>query len=68
MLQTGAKCGKLITVRDGWVTCPKCRKNKRLMKVRADTQGRRLVAYCRVCKNEILIDVNMGACFESQGQ
>ena len=56
------------TESDGWLTCPRCRKNKRLMKVRPDTQGSRMIAYCRVCKNEILIDVNRGACFESQGQ
>ena len=67
-MQGESKHGKMLTVSNGWLTCPRCRRNKRLMKIRPDTQGHRLIAYCRVCKNEILIDVNMGACFESQGQ
>lgn len=67
-MQTQEKHGKILTVKDGWLTCPRCRKNHRLMQVRPDTQGKNLIAYCRTCKNEILIDVEKGACFESQGQ
>jgi len=67
-LQTYGKCGKMLTVRDGWLVCPHCRKNARVMKIRPDAEGVRLTAYCRVCRNEILIDIHKGACFESQGQ
>ncbi len=66
-MQSEPKHGKMLTVRNGWLTCHRCG-NKRLMKIRPDTQGSRLIAYCRMCKNEILIDVYRGACFESQGQ
>lgn len=67
-MQVEPKRGKMLIVSDGWLTCPRCRRNKRLMKIRPDTQGHRLIAYCRVCKNEILIDVEKGEGFESYGQ
>lgn len=60
--------GKMLDVSDGWLSCPKCRKNKRLAKIRPDAEGRRLTAYCRNCKTEIVFDIIKGACFESQGQ
>lgn len=66
-LQGETQCGKMLTVRNGWVACPRCgpNKNGRLMKIRSDTQGRKIVTYCRICKNEILIDINKGRAFES---
>ena len=67
-MQTQAKYGKMLTVRHGWLECPSCRKNGRVMRIRPDAEGERLTAYCRVCKKEILIDIHKGACFESQGQ
>ncbi len=67
-MQTRKKYGKILTVKDGWLECPNCRKNGRVMRVRPDAEGVRLTAYCRVCKKEILIDIHKGACFESQGQ
>ena len=39
--------GKMLTVKDGWLTCPTCRRNKRLMKINPDTRAQRAVAYCR---------------------
>lgn len=68
VLQTHGKYGKMLTVRNGWLSCPFCGKNGRMMKVRPDAEGERVTAYCRVCKKEILIDIHKGACFESQGQ
>lgn len=38
------------------------------MKILPDTEGRHIVAYCRDCKKEILIDVKRGESFESRGQ
>ena len=52
----------------GWLTCPKCRINRRLMRIRPDTEAKRLVVYCRTCKNEIVIDVEKGESFQSQGR
>ncbi len=68
MLQTNEKCGKMLTVREGWLMCPRCRRNFRVMKIRPDAEGERLIAYCRLCKKEFLIDIHKGECFESQGQ
>lgn len=58
----------MLSMKDGWLKCPNCRKNRRMMKVRPDAEGKRLTAYCRVCRQEIIIDIHKGACFKSQGQ
>lgn len=67
-MQVQEKHGRLLAVRGGWIECPNCRKNRRLMKILPDTEGRHIVAYCRDCKKEILIDVKRGESFESRGQ
>lgn len=59
-------CGKLLPVRDGWIACPICKRNKRLLRIDPDTTAHRFPVYCRDCKNEILIDVYEGQCFESR--
>lgn len=61
-------CDKLLTVKDGWLQCPICRRNRRLMRVLPDTEGQRIPVYCRDCKNEILIDIRAGQCFESRSR
>ena len=68
MLQMTHQRGKLLTVRDGYLICPNCRRNKRLMKINPDTQGHNVVAYCRDCKTEIILDIDKGQCFESRSQ
>ncbi len=68
MLQTTAERGKLMTVRDGYLACHICRRNKRLMKIDPDTEGHGIVAFCRVCKTEHKIDIVQGQCYESQSQ
>lgn len=49
-------CGIIVTT-DGWVQCPICRRNKRLLRVEADTYARRLPVYCKDCKTEIILDI-----------
>ena len=68
MLSFQQNHGKILTVRDGWLTCPVCRRNRHLMKIRPDTQGTRVIAYCRDCKTEHLIDIDRGQCYESRSQ
>ena len=68
MLQTQAKHGKMLTVRDGYLECPNCRRNKRLMKINPDTVAHRVVVYCRDCKKENILDIDKGQCFESRSQ
>ena len=53
---------------DGFLICPRCRVNRRLLRVRPDTQARNVQLYCRTCKSEIVVDIVEGQCFESRGQ
>lgn len=66
-MQVNVQSGKMM-VKDGWLICPICHRNKRVMKIRPDTTAHRVVAYCRDCKNEIILDIDKGQCFESRSQ
>ena len=67
-MQTNKHQGKLLTVKDGYLVCPICRRNKRVMRINPDTVATRVVAYCRDCKTESIVDIDRGQCFESRGQ
>lgn len=67
-MQTQTKHGKLLTVKDGYLQCPNCRRNKRLMKINPDTVATRVVAFCRDCKVENIVDIDRGQCYESRSQ
>lgn len=58
----------MLTVKDGYLPCPHCRQNKRLIQVRPETKAERLILYCRFCKTETKVDIEQGKCFESCGQ
>lgn len=67
-MQTQAEHGKMLAVKDGYLMCPHCRRNKRLMKINPDTVATRVVAFCRDCKTENIVDIDRGQCFESRSQ
>lgn len=67
-MKTGQMHGKMLTVRDGYLVCPTCRRNKRLMRINQDTVATRVVAYCRDCKTEHIVDIDRGQCYESRSQ
>ena len=67
-MQFQEKHGKMLTVKDGWLLCPNCRRNKRLMRINPDTVAMRVVAFCRDCKAENIVDIDRGQCFESRSQ
>ena len=67
-MQFQAKHGRMLTVKDGYLVCPNCRRNKRLMKVNPDTVATRVVAFCRDCKTENIVDIDQGQCYESRSQ
>lgn len=62
-LQSQEKCGKLV-VRNGWLTCPVCKRNKRLLRVPPDTEARGLRIYCTDCKTELILDISRGQSVE----
>ena len=67
-LQSTGVRGKLLTVQDGFLVCPTCRRNKRLLQVRPDTWAHNVIAYCRSCKTEHIVDIDKGQCYESRSQ
>lgn len=64
-LQTVPQCGKLI-VKDGWVTCPVCKRNHRLIRVLPKTIARNLLVYCRTCRSEMILNIDRGQSVERQ--
>lgn len=67
-MQTEQQRDRMLAVRDSYLVCPRCRRNKRLMKINPDTVAHHVVAYCRDCKTEIILDIDKGQCFESRSQ
>ena len=55
-LTTAAPIRKL-EIRNGWLTCPMCKQNKRLLRVHPDTEARNLEVYCRYCKKAVILDI-----------
>ena len=60
--------GKMLTVRDGWVECPVCHRNKRLKRIDPTESAERVGVYCRDCKRTIYITIKQGQSFESRSQ
>ena len=62
-MQQERNCGKLI-VKNGWLACPVCRRNKRLLRVPPDTEAKALRVYCTDCKTELILDIARGQSVE----
>ena len=62
-MQTTTKCGT-IEVKNGWLTCPVCHRNKKLLRIDQSTEARGLPVYCRDCKAEIILDIARGQSVE----
>lgn len=62
-LQKSSERGKL-TVKDGWVTCPICKRNHRLLRVKPDTVAKALPVFCRDCKTELILNIDRGQSVE----
>ena len=57
-----------LAVKNGWIACPCCRRNKRLMRVLPETQARSLEVFCRDCKSTIILDIDKGQRVELRSQ
>lgn len=55
-----------LPVKDGWVTCPICKRNHRLLRVGAETEATALPVYCRTCRTEIVLNIARGQSVERQ--
>lgn len=64
-MQTEIQCGKLI-VENGWVTCPVCKRNHRLIRVEPETVAEHLPVYCRTCRREIILNIDRGQSVKRQ--
>lgn len=60
--QNGAK----LSTKDGWITCPVCKRNHRLLRIYDDTTAHRLPIYCRTCRSEIILDIDIGQSVKRQ--
>lgn len=56
-------CDK-INVKDGWITCPECRRNHRLIRITDETEARNLPVFCRDCKKTIVLNIERGQSVE----
>ena len=57
-----------LVVKDGWVTCPVCQRNKHLLRVWPDTEARNLQVYCRTCRTELILNIDKGQSVQRQCQ
>ena len=55
MLQVSTHSGIMMTVEDGSVACPFC--NKKIARIKADTEANNLPLFCRFCKREYIVDI-----------
>lgn len=67
-MQTQAKRGKIIPQEAGYLICPCCRRNRKLLPVTPETEAVNLEVYCKVCKRRIKMDIDKGQGFESSCQ
>ena len=57
-----------LAVKNGWISCPCCKRNHRLMRVLPETQARSLEVFCRDCKSTIILDIDQGQRVELRSQ
>ena len=57
-----------LAVKNGWISCPCCKRNHRLMRVLPETQARSLAVFCRDCKSTIILDIYQGQRVELRSQ
>ncbi len=64
-MQSNEIYGKLV-VKDGWISCPVCKRNHRLLRVSPETEAHGLPVYCRTCRSEIVLNIERGQSVERQ--
>ena len=54
-MQVVAHSGIMLTVENGSVACPFC--NKKIARIKPDTEAANLPLFCRFCKREYDVDI-----------
>lgn len=67
-MRTTEKRDKMLAVRNGWLVCPVCRRNKRLLHVLPETTAENLEVFCRDCKSTLKVDISIGQSVERRSQ
>ena len=62
------KNGDKLTIKNGWLTCPICKRNHRLLRITDATRARGLPVYCRTCRSEVILDIDEGQSVKRQSQ
>lgn len=62
------KDADILVVKDGWLTCPLCGRNHRLLRIRETTEARNLPVYCRTCRRESIVNIEKGQSVKRQSQ
>lgn len=57
-----------LAIKDGWITCPVCGRNHRLLRITPETTAHELPVYCRTCRSEIILDIDKGQSVKRQSQ
>ena len=63
-----ARNGDKISTKDGWLTCPICKRNHRLLRITDATRARGLPVYCRTCHSEVILNIDEGQSVKRQSQ
>lgn len=66
-MQVNTKSVKLI-VKDGWISCPVCGRNHRLLRITDETEACGLPVYCRTCRSELILNIDKGQSVKRQSQ
>ena len=61
-----ARKSDMLRVTGGWVTCPECGRNHRLLRIEPDTEADCLPVYCRTCRREIKLHIERGPSVKRQ--
>ncbi len=67
VLPNQPSCGKILTVRNGYLLCPYC--GHKVKRIDPTESADRVQVFCRAreCKREFFIAIKQGRCFESRG-
>ena len=61
-----AEKSDILKPKGGWITCPACGRNHRLLRISDTTEARNLPVYCRTCRRETILNIEKGQSVKRQ--